>query len=47
MYICVPPNRVTLPQELINDVRTDKARCTSDLIIDPTGMRPLSFESEK
>jgi len=32
IYICAPPNRVALPQELIDDVRADKARGTSDLI---------------
>jgi len=43
--ICAPPNRVALPQKLINDVRADKARGTSDLkIVGP--VRSLSFEAK-
>ena len=44
IYICAPPNRVILPQKLINNVRADKARGTSDLIIGP--VRSVSFEAK-
>ena len=33
-----------MPQEFINDVRADRARGTSDLIIGP--VRSLSFEAK-
>ena len=46
IYICAPPNRVTLPQKLINDVRADKARGTSDLIIGPVRSLSLKFEAK-
>jgi len=45
MHICAPPNRVALPQKLINDVRADKARGTSNLnMVGP--VRSLSFDAK-
>jgi hypothetical protein len=43
--MCLPPNRVTLAQKFINNVRANKARGTSDLMIGTVRSQPFEAKS--